>query len=589
MEEKIPSQKLFAVTNEEKIPMMLTFMFGEAARVAQRGAAERLMGWCRAFDEWLAERGRTHRPSTTKQAVLAWRRLVQQSGKTPWELTQADIEGHAAWMEAEGYSPATTGCALGIFSNFYRWCGERQVDAECGTGFNPAEKARRPKVGRYRGAKLLSREEVGALLRTMQRDASELGKRDYAFSLARLRLGAPLRSLQRVKWGQIEQDPEGRWVRWRAGAERQRLPAEVWEAIQSALAASGRMAGMREGDYIFAPLAEPFKAETGNQASDWLAGKYVSSDQLLRSLKLYGRLAGIPEEKLTLMALRRTAMRLRLEEGASLGEMQVFLDSQEETRFTKYRLSKLPELPGEEGTGVEGDKEYEAPRRKAKPFKAGEGVIHGFYACSQPPQAIKAVLAENIQGIEEQIVGLRILARGLLERQGRARNNQEAAQLGEAYTLAAYRLGELIKAEAELAEGGKSSEWADEFLERLDRAAIERGREAVAEKMRAEAAGLGAPMMAAPGLAAAARGLVEEIASIRYVLRNMFRLAIEAQEAREQIRLGEMYSSGCIRLVHLLRRERADGDQLERYLRDGIDEAIRKVTREWRSSREGGQ
>ena len=48
MEEKIPSQKLFAVTNEEKIPMMLTFMFGEAARVAQRGAAERLLRWCRA-------------------------------------------------------------------------------------------------------------------------------------------------------------------------------------------------------------------------------------------------------------------------------------------------------------------------------------------------------------------------------------------------------------------------------------------------------------------------------------------------------------------------------------------------------------
>jgi len=63
--------------------------------------------------------------------VLAWRRLVQQSGKTPWELTQADIEGHAAWMEAEGYSPATIGCALGIFSNFYRWCGERGLEAEC--------------------------------------------------------------------------------------------------------------------------------------------------------------------------------------------------------------------------------------------------------------------------------------------------------------------------------------------------------------------------------------------------------------------------------------------------------------------------
>jgi len=41
---------------ESKTPMMLTFMFGEAAKVAQRGASERLLRWCRAYDEWLAER-----------------------------------------------------------------------------------------------------------------------------------------------------------------------------------------------------------------------------------------------------------------------------------------------------------------------------------------------------------------------------------------------------------------------------------------------------------------------------------------------------------------------------------------------------
>ena len=31
---------------------------------------------------------------------------------------------------------------------------------------------------------------------------------------------------------------------------------------------------------------------------------------------------------------------------------------------------------------------------------------------------------------------------------------------------------------------------------------------------------------------------------MQYMLRNVFRLAIEAQGAREQIRLGEIYSSG---------------------------------------------
>ena len=88
--------------------------------------------------------------------------------------------------------------------------------------------------------------------------------------------------------------------------------------------------------------------------------------------------------------------------------------------------------------------------------------------------------------------------------------------------------------------------------------------------------------MAAPMMAAAARGLVEEIAVRRHVLRNAFGLASEAGEAREQIRLEEINSSGCIRLVHLLRLGKADGDQLERYLREEIDEAIREVTQERR-------
>jgi len=185
------------------------------------------------------------------------------------------------------------------------------------------------------------------------------------------------------------------------------------------------------------------------------------------------------------------------------------------------------------------------------------------------------VLAENIQGIEEQIGGLRILGRGLLERQGRARNDQEAAQLGAAYTLAAFRLGEMIKGEKELAESGETSQWADEFLEMLDRVAIENGREPISDEVRKEALG------GEPELAAAARRLVEEVAAMRYVLRNVFRLAIEAGEAREQISLGEIYSSGCVRLVKLLRMERGDTDRLERYLRDGIDEAIRELNRGW--------
>jgi len=570
---------------DEEIPLMLRFLFGEAAETARRGAGERLMRWCRAYEDWLGERKERYGEDTVKQSKMAWRRLLQkrlpgerqrlpgERQLMPWELREADIEGHARWMQAEGYSPATISCALGIIANFYRWCNERQIDAECEAGFNPAEKVRRPKVGRYREAKLLSQGELRRLLRTMRADTSALGRRDYAFTLARVRLGVPLRSLQELKWGQIEQEAEWAWVRWRARAERVRLPGEVWEAIQAALEAGGRLRGMREGDYVFAPLRDPLKMEVGSRAEDWAAGRPLSTSELLLNLKLYGRLAGVPEEKLTLMALRRTAMRLRLDEGAEVGEMKAFLDSQEEAKSTKYRLGKLPQLPGESGRPEEG--EVRVPVRQGKPFQPGEGIIHGLYARSKPPEAVAAVIKENIQGMGEEIVGLRILGRGMLERQGEAESDQEAARLGEAYSLTALRLGEIIKAEKELAKSRESGQWAENLLEGIDRFLIERGEEPMGDKMRAEAMGL------EPELEAGTRRLVEEIASMRYCLRNAFRLAIEAEETREQIHYAEIYSSGCVREAKLLRMERSEASRLEVYVKEEIDQAIREVNKAW--------
>jgi len=243
----------------------------------------------------------------------------------PWELSQKDIEQHAAWMEAENYAATTISSALGIIAAFYRWCDERQIDPECEAGFNPAAGVKRPKIQHYAGAKLLSRGEVEALLKILEQDDSALGKRDYAFILARLRTGVALKTLQQLQWGQIERqlkrDEEGApqwelrdklcWVRWRPQARRAPLPGEVWDAIRGYLEASGRLAGMQDQNYIFAPLAEPGKVGEKNTAGDWVGERYLSSYQILRSLKLYGRVVKIPEEKLTLQALRRTAIRLR--------------------------------------------------------------------------------------------------------------------------------------------------------------------------------------------------------------------------------------------------------------------------------------
>jgi hypothetical protein len=56
---------------------MLTFLFGEAAKVAQQGALEQQVRWRQAYEEWLAERKRIYRSDTTKKPVIALRRLAQ--------------------------------------------------------------------------------------------------------------------------------------------------------------------------------------------------------------------------------------------------------------------------------------------------------------------------------------------------------------------------------------------------------------------------------------------------------------------------------------------------------------------------------
>jgi len=212
------------------------------------------------------------------------------------------------------------------------------------------------------------------------------------------------------------------------------------------------------------------------------------------------------------------------------------------------------------------------PNRKAKPFKPGEGMIHGLYAHSQPTEAVAAVLREDIQGIEEQIIGMRMLGRGLQERMDRVSSRKEAVRLGQAYTLVARRLADLIRVERQLKDN--KDPWAEEFLERLDQIALEQGAEPVSEQARAEALG------GAADLSTTSRRLVEEIAATRYVLRNTFALAIETEENEEYVHLVEIYSIACNRLLGLLRVGLGDGDQLAVYLREQIERALRAVSEE---------
>ncbi len=174
---------------EHEIPLMLRYLFGEAAGLAQRSASERMLRWCTGFEGWLDEMGKTFQRDKIKQAKMTWKLLLKQCGKAPWELRRQDIEAHLEWMEKEGYAASTRANRVGILADFYRWCDQQRIDPVCEAGFNPASAVRRPKVRRYERAAVLSLWEVERLLGTMRMDKSELGKRDYAFMLLRLRWG----------------------------------------------------------------------------------------------------------------------------------------------------------------------------------------------------------------------------------------------------------------------------------------------------------------------------------------------------------------------------------------------------------------
>jgi len=56
---------------------------------------------------------------------------------------------------------------------------------------------------------------------------------------------------------------------------------------------------------------------------------------------------------------------------------------------------------------------------------------------------------------------------------------------------------------------------------------------------------------------------------------------LQTREVPDYVRLVEIYGSGCVRLVRMLKKEGRDHSRLERYLQEAIDQAIREITKEW--------
>lgn len=86
-------------------------------------------------------------------------------------------------------------------------------------------------------------------------------------------------------------------------------------------------------------------------------------------------------------------------------------------------------------------------QRKSMQYQSRDNFRCGFHAKSRPPEEIAAMLAQDIQGMGEEIAALRDLGRLLIEMQRQAVDAAELASLIDMYSLSAVRLGEMVRAQ----------------------------------------------------------------------------------------------------------------------------------------------
>jgi site-specific recombinase XerD len=507
--------------------------------------------------------------------IVPWKRLLASCGKMPWQITTQDVRVYLDGLGASGYAGATIHEHRRYLGSFYNWC---QAQALGGLEYNPVEKVPKPKFNRYKNIACLSVMEARRLLAALRSDDTPLGKRDYAFFLARLMLGVRSKYLLSLKWGQIEVEDEQAWVTWQEGEpNRAPIPEDVWEALQSWLESSGRSEHMQPDDYIFVSLADPLHWEGCGRAEEWNQGEPIKHRGMLRHLKKFGRLAGIPEEKLTLTALRHTSVMLRMEAGGDIVQIQEFLGSRSKEWTSRYLnvLAALPEGPvgwssevgesGEtspEGKVISSESEHEAPHRKR-----WKKIKHGLYARQGPEEEIAVIMAENIEGLEEELNGLQRLNQELFESFDLAESNQELARLVEVSGRSEARLAELVKANKELSKRERKGDEEGELRTRLEKLAHDLGSSL--------------EEWGAPGTGETRQSeQAQSIARLRLGLRRILAMMEGEQGISARVRYTDLYGKTCVKLARLLRLQATGEGSLFTWWREAVDEALQDVVEE---------
>ncbi|MEW5873059.1 MAG: tyrosine-type recombinase/integrase [Chloroflexota bacterium] len=419
---------------------------GEARALEVNEEARR---WALAFEAWMAEREQRLGRKQRWSGENAWRQFLGLAHLAPWEVRREDLEGWLDYqMEEFGARPTTALRQVKLLSNFFYFCEERGV---CKA--NPAARLRTPQAEAFSNCVYLYQEEAAALLGTVDRETSVVGKRDYALLALQLESGQTPARVRELRWGQLEVEGRQAWVSWKRGrkARREALGQACWEAMADYLEASGRMGQMKAPDFVFAPLAEKDHEPTG-RAEEWEAGRAISAEQMRRALGLYAQWAGLKVEGLRLVDLRFTAMVQRLQAGMDEKEVVAWMGVNAHYPVRRHLLQAARKpVSAERLEAARQALGKGAYPRQAPGFQEGNlaGLKHGYGAQRLPQAEVAARLAAPM-GFDQAIARLEVIMERAFELVMQTDSERELMRLLEVYGRAVGQLSGALKAQKAL-------------------------------------------------------------------------------------------------------------------------------------------
>lgn len=281
-------------------------------------------------------------PGTRRSYEYALRDFFSVAGKTPDQVTVADVAAYRARLEAQGNSSGTVACRLAALSSFYQFlCRPSDARGRSIVQGNPFAGVERPRVEPYQNARKMALADLLTILRYLGEKGDLASIRDRALILCYVFTGRRRREIANLRAGDLFEDDEGRlfyrYIGKRGKTGNRELPPPAAAAVREYLRASNR------GEL---PEDAPIFVSTSGRT----AGQAFTPDGILRMVKLRAKAAGVDPSRVRIHGLRHLAAALRRKAGAAVEEVQGFLDHTHLNTTAIY----LEKTEGKEDTSWQG-------------------------------------------------------------------------------------------------------------------------------------------------------------------------------------------------------------------------------------------